>query len=78
MDLSGPESEPLVVFNFNDALLILDTFLSFDAFQAKHSLRFLESRRMIGNSACGSPIFVDVWLEVLRETLLRVIFLRES
>ncbi len=65
--------------NFNDASLILDNYsiLSFDvfqaeAFQAKHSPRFLESRRRIGNWACGSPIFVDLWLAVLRETLLRV------
>jgi hypothetical protein len=39
----------LWVLNFNDAPLILDTYLSFDAFQAKHSPRLLESRRMIGN-----------------------------
>ncbi len=34
--------------NVNYALLILDNFLSFDAFQAKNSPRFVESRRRIG------------------------------
>ncbi len=35
--------------NFNGALLILDNYFNFDAFEAKHSPRFLESRRRIGN-----------------------------
>ncbi len=53
-EIFGPvfwaECEPLVVLNLNDAPLILDNyFLSFDAFQAKHSPRFLESWRRIGN-----------------------------
>jgi hypothetical protein len=30
--------------SFNDAPLILDNFLRLEAFQAKHSPRFLESR----------------------------------
>jgi hypothetical protein len=69
----------LCFFNLNDALLIYILILSFDAFQAEHSPRFLESRRMIGNWVCGTPIFADFWLAVLRETLLRVeIFLGES
>jgi hypothetical protein len=46
--------------------------LSFDAFQAKPSPRFLESRRMIAaNRARGSPIFLNFWLAVLQEKLLR-------
>jgi hypothetical protein len=40
-------------------------FVSLEVFQAKHSPRFLESQRRIGNWACGSPIFVDFLLAVL-------------
>jgi hypothetical protein len=58
--------------NFNDASLILDNYFKFECVSGKNSPRFLESRRMIGNLACGSPIFVDFWSAVLRETLLRV------
>ncbi len=44
--------------------------LSFDASQAKHSPRFLESWRKIANLARDFLIFMDFWLAVLRETLL--------
>jgi hypothetical protein len=45
----GPNVNRFWFLNFNDAPMILDNSLSFDAFQAKQSPRFLESRRRIGN-----------------------------
>jgi hypothetical protein len=45
----GLNMNRLWFLNFKGAPLILDNYLSFDSFQAKHYPRFLESRRRIGN-----------------------------
>jgi hypothetical protein len=67
MDASRPECEPFWFFNISDAPSV--QILSFDAFQAKPSPRFLEKDWQLSSWFSG---FRDFFLAVLREALLRV------
>jgi hypothetical protein len=64
----GPNVNRFWFLNFNDAPLILDNS-SGQTMDWQLSLRFSNFRRFLVR---GSPIFVDFWLAVLRETLLNV------
>ncbi len=58
--------------NFNDDPLILDNYFMFWHVSGKHSQRFLR----LATWACGSPIFIDFWLAVLRKCCLGCTFSR--